>query len=99
MDFWIKPGILVGTTKDHRHSLMDFAHQLIGGRGQDGKRPTFIRRARVPGVPDSRYAHNGFVAKMDFERTLSLALRLPFEKAAQRDDGALAKHQISIKPG
>src|SRR5580700_422067 len=97
MNLRIKPGILAGSTEDHWHSIVDLAHQIVGRGGHDGKRVAFGRRTGTPGVPNARDAHDGFVAKVDFKRTLSIALPLPFVESAERHDAPLANDKITIE--
>ena len=97
MNLWIKPGVFVRTSKDHRHSVVDFAHERIRRSGQYGKGPAFFWRAGTPSVPNARDAHDRFVAKVDFERALSVAVSLPLVEPADGYNGALTDDEITIE--
>jgi len=52
-------------------------------------------RAGSQGVPNAGNAHNRITLQVDFEWTLSLAIDLPFVKAAYGNDAALPRYQFS----
>ena len=76
---------------------MDVAHELISGRGQDRKRPSLVLRFGTPTLPNARDAHDGFIAKVDFERPLIVAVPLPLKETAYRHDATLTNDEVTIQ--
>jgi hypothetical protein len=102
MNLGIKPSILVGPAKDHRHSVVDLAHERIGPPLSGSKNEH--RSSGVPhppSIPNPGDTHDGFIIEVNCERAFSSDILLPFEESAYYAGQQIMPNQSSaqfVKP-
>lgn len=82
----IEPDRLGFCVEDHRHSIVNCPHQLIGFRSDDGAAFHNLPLRIVPRFPQAGEGEQFLIARMDEERLLLLGLSFPLVKAGCRDD-------------
>ncbi len=96
-----QPVSTVAGRENERHAVVDFGHQLVGMRRDDGEREDPFARGRVlPVLPQTAKAKGRAVLHGDGIRLLGLLPldRLPFEEAIDRDDEAPPSINTHLSP-
>src|SRR5215467_4735944 len=97
MNLRTEPIVQCRVVENHRHAIVNLAHESIGSRRQNRKRATFEGSAWSPCIPNACDTHNRITLQMDLEGALSLTFHLPFVKAAQGNDAPLSQIRVPEK--